>query len=146
MDMNNDTAAIKALRSFALQNGELAFAHLCTAALPGRLYFGHVMRPVGYPRFVGVTMMQDAVSMVDGMTRVIPVSDLDGCDVVDGEEWAIERVTEALRRIAEIDWAHRRDMTSPYPGIQDNEKIAIIHSTDTARPDGANARGGIDGI
>jgi len=30
-----DTAAIEALRTFALTHGELAFAHLCTAALAG---------------------------------------------------------------------------------------------------------------
>lgn len=30
-----DTAAIESLRSFAEQHGEMAFSHLCTAALAG---------------------------------------------------------------------------------------------------------------
>lgn len=33
--MNTNTAAIESLRTFAVQHGEIQFAHLCTAALDG---------------------------------------------------------------------------------------------------------------
>jgi hypothetical protein len=35
METTNDTAAIESLQAFALAHGEIAFAHLCTAALNG---------------------------------------------------------------------------------------------------------------
>lgn len=78
--MDTTTAAIESLRTFAMEHGELQFAHLCTAAL-------------------------------------------------DGEEWAVERVGEALR---EIEWSTRE--------VGLDRRLEIIRSTDTTRPDGAIAR------
>ena len=41
MDMTNTSAsAIESLRTFALANNEIAFAHLCTAALAGEEWAG----------------------------------------------------------------------------------------------------------
>jgi hypothetical protein len=82
-----DTAAIESLRGFALANNELAFAHMCTAALQG-------------------------------------------------ETWAVERVTDTLRRItAGLEY---RDAD------QSTNTLDCIRATNTTRPDGAVARAGIE--
>lgn len=69
---DTNTAAIEELRGFAIGNNEIAFAHLCTAAL-------------------------------------------------NGEAWALERVTAVLDRIA-------------------GEMLLAIRAADTTRPDGSVAR------
>lgn len=139
-----DTAAIESLRRFALANNELAFAYLCTAALPGWAPPGgaraRVIRPTAAPRIIGRALHQDVIDDA-GVPSTIPVDFLrDQCAQIQGETWAIERVTEVFRRIAEIDWSHRRDMTSPHSGIQDSEKLDVIRATGITRPDGAIAR------
>lgn len=82
--MPNNTAAIEALRTFAVTNGEIEFAHLCTAAL-------------------------------------------------DGEEWAVERIGDALDLISD-----RED-----EGTHSSRRATLeaIRATDTTRPDGAIPRG-----
>jgi len=79
--MPNTNTAIESLRTFAMAHNEIAFAHLCTAA-------------------------------------------------IEGEEWAMERIADGTKRASVATSAtSKRD-----------HRIAIIRSTDTARPDGAIAR------
>lgn len=51
MDKHADTAAIESLRTFAEQHGELAFAHLCTAALQGEEWASERLMTSGFSRW-----------------------------------------------------------------------------------------------
>lgn len=94
--------AIESLRTFALSHNEIAFAHLCTAAL-------------------------------------------------NGEEWAVERITGALKLIAARSAALHAHVVAlkaqARPGHKDYFEadvspltLEIVQATDTTRPDGATAR------
>ena len=79
---NTDHAAIESLRTFAAAHNELAFAHLCTAALQG-------------------------------------------------EEWAIERITDSKEALAAYGRTGQLDH---------DDTMLLIANTDTTRPDGATPR------
>lgn len=120
---------IKSLHAFAVQHNELAFAHLCTAALPGWSFYGETLRPVAAPRLASATWMQDVV--VDGAYRTIPVADLEMfASEVLGEAWATERIAAVLNM-----WGICQTMP-----VIPTAMIDAIRSTNTARPDGAIAR------
>lgn len=52
-------------------------------------------------------------------------------EALNGEEWAVERVAEALLALENFQLAGRNSEES---------KLVVIHATDTSRPDGAIAR------
>lgn len=94
--MRIDTAAIEPLKQFAEQNGEIEFAHLCTAALQG-------------------------------------------------EEWAIERVSSVIARLTDSMLAASLDTMSPADRryMVHVCRIDVIRSTDCTRLDGSIARAAV---
>lgn len=126
-----NTAAIESLRSFAVEHGELAFAHLCTQALPigGWVHGGIYVEPInGSQRQVIGGSVVD-IKICDPRTTITRATvNVANLQRIEGEAWAIERIAPALEQHAALDeggtWT-----------------LIAIRATDTTRPDGAIAKG-----
>ncbi len=125
--------AIETLRTFALTHNEIAFAHLCTAALTsgGWTHFGTFVEPVnGTLRYVAGGRVVD-IRINDPRTTITRATvNADNLERIEGEEWAVDRVGAVLANV----------IIDPTSAINTAHALNLIRFTDTARPDGAIAR------